>query len=66
LKREFVYDSAFFLNRTPGRSPFVNSTPAASRAFWIAESVDAFGSLVEVSMLMSAVFEMPAFAARSD
>jgi hypothetical protein len=32
LKREFVYDSAFFLNLTPGWSPLVNSTPARSIA----------------------------------
>jgi hypothetical protein len=32
LKREFVYDSAFFLNRAPGCSPFVNSTPERSIA----------------------------------
>jgi hypothetical protein len=46
LKLEFVYDSAFFLNRTPGPPPFsgMNSTPAASMADRIAERLLATGT----------------------
>src|SRR5665213_4417060 len=42
-----------FLSFTPGSPPFVNSTPAASRARWMAASVPAFAPDSEPSSLSS-------------
>src|SRR5471030_2634027 len=56
-----------FLSRTPEPPPFsaMNSTPAASRARWIAVRVEAFGSALPLSILIRPVFDIPARSANS-
>lgn len=56
-----VYDR--LVNSTPLS---VKRIPSASKALWIADKVDAFGSEAPRSMLFKVAKEMPAAAARSD